>query len=78
MGTDLFSPDKCRVLVFTLSATPTLSFTYPTSIIFPFEKVSETAPLVWRRKSAGSTAICENPALGVLPRAKQKCPGITV
>lgn len=50
----------------------------PSLLYFPLKKVSETAPLVWRRKSAGSTTINENPDLGVLPCAKQKCPGITV
>lgn len=38
MGTDLFSPDKWMVLVFTLSATPTVSFTYPISYISLLKK----------------------------------------
>lgn len=38
IGAGFFSPDKCRVLVFNLSATPTVSLTWLVSIKFPFER----------------------------------------
>lgn len=72
MGTDLLSPRQMLGALPHLQLVPLIP-----SLMFHFEKGSETALLIWRRKSAGGTATYDNPALGVPPCAKQKCPRIT-